>query len=81
VYFSDEFFRYRQGEGGEPALYFELRVNTPSGQQSVLVSDSSWTVSQGPILSDSVYNGEIYDARSVLQLSLLAHDPDSPLTP
>lgn len=54
---------YRQGERGEPALYFELRVNSLSGQQTVLVSDGSWSGSQGPILSDSVYNGEIYDAR------------------
>ena len=59
--------RYRQGEHGEPALYFELRVNSPFGQQTVLVSDGSWSVSQGPILSDSVYNGEIYDARFVSQ--------------
>lgn len=55
---------YRQGEGGEPALYLELRVNLASGQQqTIAVSDGSWTTSQGPILSDSVYNGEIYDAR------------------
>jgi alpha-L-rhamnosidase len=56
---------YRQGEGGEPALYFELRVNTAAGQQSVLVSDSSWSVTQSPVLSDGVYNGELYDARLV----------------
>lgn len=54
---------YRMVEGGEPALYFELRVNSASGQQTVVVSDSSWTVAQGPIISDSVYNGEVYDAR------------------
>jgi len=59
----DCFFRYRQGEGGEPSLYFELRVNTASGQQTVLTSDDSWSVAQGPIISDSIYNGEIYDAR------------------
>jgi alpha-L-rhamnosidase len=46
-----------------PALLLQLNVESEGGRQVSIASDGSWKAAQGPILSDSVYNGEVYDAR------------------
>ena len=46
-----------------PALLFQLEIDLEGGQHLSVASDGSWRVTQGPILRDSVYNGEVYDAR------------------
>lgn len=46
-----------------PALLLQLNVELQGGGILNLASDGSWKAAQGPILSDSVYNGEVYDAR------------------
>lgn len=46
-----------------PALMLQLNVDLQGGQHFSLTSDGSWKATQGPILSDSIYNGEVYDAR------------------
>ncbi|MEN6561123.1 MAG: family 78 glycoside hydrolase catalytic domain [Acidobacteriota bacterium] len=45
------------------ALLFQLNVELEDGTAVSVVSDASWKAADGPILEDSVYNGESYDAR------------------
>ena len=46
-----------------PKLLIHLRVDYTDGRSETIVSDDSWQCSTGPILFDSIYGGEIYDAR------------------
>jgi alpha-L-rhamnosidase len=53
------------GEGwfhGRAAIV-QIEVEMPNGRHQTIVSDETWKAAQGPIVSDSVYNGETYDAR------------------
>jgi alpha-L-rhamnosidase len=45
------------------ALLFQLDIELEGGEKIEVVSDASWKVKSGPIVMDSVYNGETYDAR------------------
>ncbi len=45
------------------ALLFELVIELEDGTSVRISSDTSWRMKDGPIISDSVYNGESYDAR------------------
>lgn len=49
-----------------PALLLQVNVELEGGETVSVASDSSWKVAQGPIVSDSVYDGEVYDARREL---------------
>ena len=46
-----------------PALLVQVNAELEGGQQLSLSSDGTWKAADGPIVSDSVYNGEVYDAR------------------
>ncbi len=46
-----------------PKLLLQLRVDYADGGSQTLVSDGSWKCSTGPIVFDSIYGGETYDAR------------------
>jgi alpha-L-rhamnosidase len=46
-----------------PRLLFQLRVVYTDGRTDFLVSDEGWKTSTGPIVFDSIYGGETYDAR------------------
>ena len=46
-----------------PALLLELNIELEGGKTISVASDGSWKATQGPILADSVYDGEEYDAR------------------
>ena len=46
-----------------PALLLQISLELEGGKQLTLVSDASWKTSRGPVVSDSVYHGEVYDAR------------------
>ncbi|WP_262286789.1 glycoside hydrolase family 78 protein [Micromonospora sp. MA102] len=48
---------------GEPRLLARLVVDHPDGSRTEIVSDDAWRVSDGPTLSNSLYEGETYDAR------------------
>jgi len=53
------------GEGwyrGRAAI-LQIDVEMADGKKLVITTDGSWKGAQGPILSDSIYNGEEYDAR------------------
>ena len=46
-----------------PKLYLQLRVEYTDGYTETLVTDKQWKVSTGPVVFNSIYGGEIYDAR------------------
>jgi alpha-L-rhamnosidase len=45
------------------ALLFQLNIELAGGKTLSVVSDGTWKAVAGPVLEDSVYNGETYDAR------------------
>jgi len=48
---------------GRPQLMAQLIIEYEDGSTQTVASDESWRVSHGPILRNSVYLGEEYDAR------------------
>ncbi|MFN3650733.1 MAG: family 78 glycoside hydrolase catalytic domain [Armatimonadota bacterium] len=46
-----------------PRLRTELRIEYTDGRTETIVSDESWKTSTGPVVFDSIYGGESYDAR------------------
>jgi alpha-L-rhamnosidase len=45
------------------AFILQLHIETEDGEEVVIHTDDSWKSMPGPIVSDSLYDGEIYDAR------------------
>ncbi len=52
-----------KGWYGATALLLEMRIELADGKRINIASSPSWKVKNGPITSDSVYDGETYDAR------------------
>jgi alpha-L-rhamnosidase len=48
---------------GEPRVIAQLVVDFSDGTSQTIVTDESWKAGNGPILRNSVYLGEVYDAR------------------
>ncbi|HWI58864.1 MAG TPA: family 78 glycoside hydrolase catalytic domain, partial [Bacillota bacterium] len=48
---------------GTPCAILQLVVEFADGSVQTMVTDATWRVSDGPILRNSVYLGEVYDAR------------------
>jgi len=48
---------------GEPRAIMELVVEFADGTKQVVGTDDSWRTADGPVLRNSVYLGEVYDAR------------------
>ena len=48
---------------GEPRAIVQLVAEFTDGTSQMIATDESWKVGNGPILRNSVYLGEIYDAR------------------
>ena len=46
-----------------PRMMFRLDVDYADGTRSQLFGDETWTMAPGPVVSNSVYHGENYDAR------------------
>lgn len=57
------FIRKRQYYGKFPELLFQLDLQAADGTQSVIATDDTWKVSEGPIRMSDLYDGETYDAR------------------
>ena len=47
----------------QPALLLQLTIELEGGKHVSVVSDGSWKAGRGPIVSNSIYDGEVYDAR------------------
>jgi alpha-L-rhamnosidase len=45
------------------AAIVQIEVEMEGGRRAAVVSDPTWKGTEGPIVSDSIYNGEVYDAR------------------
>jgi len=48
---------------GRPCLIAQLRIEGEDGSAAVVASDATWKTRGGPLLCNSVYLGETYDAR------------------
>ena len=48
---------------GRPRFVSQLHITYEDGSTDTLLSDEGWKVTQGPILRNSIYMGEVYDAR------------------
>jgi len=48
---------------GEPRAIVQLVADFTDGTSQTIVTDETWKVGNGPILRNSVYLGEVYDAR------------------
>jgi alpha-L-rhamnosidase len=52
-----------QGWSKAKVLLLQIDVELEGGEKFRLASDSTWKTADGPIVSDSLYDGETYDAR------------------
>jgi len=48
---------------GNPCLRAQVEITYEDGQVEHIVTDESWRTAEGPIRKNSVYLGEVYDAR------------------
>jgi len=48
---------------GRPLFIAQLNVEFSDGSSTAIVTDSSWKVTEGPVRQNSIFLGEIYDAR------------------
>ncbi len=48
---------------GKPCLKAQLRIVYADGSTETIITDDSWKAGDGPVLKNSVYLGELYDAR------------------
>jgi len=46
-----------------PAFVLQLNADLEGGRKANVASDASWKTIRGPVVEDSVYDGEVYDAR------------------
>lgn len=46
-----------------PALLLDMQIEMADGKTVTIATDGSWKTTRGPILEDSVYDGEVYDSR------------------
>jgi hypothetical protein len=51
------------GSFGEPKLMAQLDVRYADGSRETIGTDQGWKVERGPVVFDSTYGGEDYDAR------------------
>ncbi|MBP3269488.1 MAG: family 78 glycoside hydrolase catalytic domain [Bacteroidales bacterium] len=48
---------------GKPMLRLQLVVEYADGKWETIVSDESWSWTEGPVVKANIYSGEVYDAR------------------
>ena len=49
---------------GRPCLIAKLAIQYEDGTTDTVITDTSWKVASGPVLRNSLYLGEVYDARA-----------------
>lgn len=49
---------------GRPRFIARLEIELADGARTVIVTDESWKVTDGPLRRNSIYLGEVYDARA-----------------
>ncbi|MEU1972593.1 family 78 glycoside hydrolase catalytic domain [Microbacterium sp. NPDC019599] len=66
---GDGWYRGRLGWGDAPpygpeiAGFLELRIRFEDGHEQIVATDENWRTASGPVVSDSIYDGEHIDAR------------------
>jgi alpha-L-rhamnosidase len=48
---------------GRPCLICQLYIQNSDGTEQIISSDNTWKVSDGPVIRNNIYLGEVYDAR------------------
>jgi alpha-L-rhamnosidase len=48
---------------GRPAFICQLFIEKSDGEQQIITSDNTWKFSEGPVVRNNIYLGEVYDAR------------------
>jgi alpha-L-rhamnosidase len=54
---------HRNIYGDSRGAFFQIHVTYNDGSEEVIVTDTTWKASTGPILFSEIYHGETYDAR------------------
>jgi alpha-L-rhamnosidase len=54
---------YRMQWFGSKRAIFQMHLDYSDGSSELIVSDSSWKTTPGPVIASCVYDGEEYDAR------------------
>jgi alpha-L-rhamnosidase len=49
--------------GDRRAAFFQIYITYNDGSEEIIVTDTTWKASTGPILFSEIYHGETYDAR------------------
>jgi len=52
---------------GRPAFICQLFIEKSDGEQQIITSDNTWKFTEGPIVRNNIYLGEVYDARREIQ--------------
>jgi alpha-L-rhamnosidase len=52
---------------GRPSLKAQLRIVYEDGSADMVITDTSWRTVPGPILKNSIYLGELYDANKEIE--------------
>jgi alpha-L-rhamnosidase len=65
VWLGNGYFRMRtiQHYGDSPQLLLQMNIRYTDGTVSHIVSNTTWKTSASPIIANSIYDGEIFDAR------------------
>ncbi len=65
AWLGNGYFRMRtvRHYGSRPQLLFQMNIRYTDGSTEHVVSNTSWKTSGSPIIANSIYDGEIYDAR------------------
>lgn len=68
VWLGNGWFRHRRPEpySSNLELLFQLQIKHTDGTTSTIVSNKEWKISDSPIVENSVFDGEVYDARKEL---------------
>jgi len=52
---------------GRPGFICQLQIENADGTKQIIVSDPTWKAHEGPIIRNSIYLGEVYDARKEIK--------------
>ena len=52
---------------GRPQFIAQLRIDYADGTSQTVISNNKWKTTEGPILRNNIYLGEIYDARKEIK--------------
>lgn len=63
---SSRYHRYQTPFIDRYLLKAELRLTMSDGSEQIIATDEAWKCVPSPVLSDSIYDGEVYDERKTI---------------